>query len=248
MGSSEERSVERDDTIRRFSDLWLLSLLLAGASPLVGQGRAPAPPLNTAEPVESITARGCRSTSSRTGGNGTERARFVARQERLAASLEAGAIRLSLAARSAAGVAGIRGRVATKRSSPARSGAAAITTFHRQRSQTMAIERARLWRGALSRPVPGCRSSRAATRRAAGVQDLLLAPGADLEPVVIRTAGASNMVIEADGTLMLETAAGPLRQSAPIDMGGTAGRNHATAREPLPEDRRAAIRLRGSRP
>jgi hypothetical protein len=46
--------------------------------------------------------------------------------------------------------------------------------------------------------------------------DILLAPGADLEQVVIRTGGTSGMHIEAGGTLTLETAAGQLRQDAPV--------------------------------
>jgi hypothetical protein len=45
--------------------------------------------------------------------------------------------------------------------------------------------------------------------------DLLLAPGADLRQVVIRIDGASAMKVDADGTLIVDTPAGPLRQTAP---------------------------------
>jgi hypothetical protein len=45
--------------------------------------------------------------------------------------------------------------------------------------------------------------------------DLLLAPGADLRQIVIRTDGASAMNVDTDGTLILDTAAGRLRQTAP---------------------------------
>jgi hypothetical protein len=45
--------------------------------------------------------------------------------------------------------------------------------------------------------------------------DLLVAPGADVDQVLIRTEGTSGIQIGPDGTLILETAAGPLRQSAP---------------------------------
>jgi hypothetical protein len=45
--------------------------------------------------------------------------------------------------------------------------------------------------------------------------DVLLAPGADLQQVVIRAIGISGMDVDADGGLILHTAAGPLRQTAP---------------------------------
>jgi hypothetical protein len=46
--------------------------------------------------------------------------------------------------------------------------------------------------------------------------DVLLGPHADLEQVVIRTVGVAGLEITADGGLILETAAGPLRQTAPV--------------------------------
>ena len=46
--------------------------------------------------------------------------------------------------------------------------------------------------------------------------DVLLAPHADLEQVVIRTVGATGLEIAADGGLVLQTPAGPLRQTAPL--------------------------------
>lgn len=45
--------------------------------------------------------------------------------------------------------------------------------------------------------------------------DLLLAAGADLSHVVIRAEGASEIATRPDGSLVLETAAGPLRQDSP---------------------------------
>lgn len=46
--------------------------------------------------------------------------------------------------------------------------------------------------------------------------DVLLSPGADLDAVAIRAGGASGLRIDADGALILRTAAGELRQSAPV--------------------------------
>jgi hypothetical protein len=45
--------------------------------------------------------------------------------------------------------------------------------------------------------------------------DLLLAPGADLSKIVIRADGASGIATRPDGSLVLETTAGPLRQTLP---------------------------------
>jgi hypothetical protein len=45
--------------------------------------------------------------------------------------------------------------------------------------------------------------------------DILLAPGADLEQVVIQTEGSEEVSIGPDGALTLQTAAGPLRQTPP---------------------------------
>ncbi len=55
--------------------------------------------------------------------------------------------------------------------------------------------------------------------REAGEQleyDLILAPGTDLEKVVIRADGASALEVAADGSLMMRTAAGKLRQTPPL--------------------------------
>jgi hypothetical protein len=46
--------------------------------------------------------------------------------------------------------------------------------------------------------------------------DVLLRPHADLEQVVIRTVGVTSLEIAADGGLILQTAAGALRQTAPV--------------------------------
>ncbi|HYP26782.1 MAG TPA: hypothetical protein VE262_08695 [Blastocatellia bacterium] len=45
--------------------------------------------------------------------------------------------------------------------------------------------------------------------------DLILAPGASLDEVVVRADGASRLEVAGDGSLILETAAGPLRQTPP---------------------------------
>jgi hypothetical protein len=55
--------------------------------------------------------------------------------------------------------------------------------------------------------------------REAGEQleyDLLLAPGADLEKVVIRADGTTAIEVADDGSLMMRTAAGKLRQTPPL--------------------------------
>ena len=46
--------------------------------------------------------------------------------------------------------------------------------------------------------------------------DVLLRPYADLEQVIVRAAGATGLEIAADGALIIQTAAGPLRQTAPV--------------------------------
>ena len=62
--------------------------------------------------------------------------------------------------------------------------------------------------------------------------ELRLAPGADLEHVVIRADGASNVHIAADGSLVLATSNGSLEQSAP------------TTWEELPDGHRRALASR----
>src|SRR5262249_14424612 len=44
----------------------------------------------------------------------------------------------------------------------------------------------------------------------------LLQPGDDLGKVVVRADGASGLALAADGSLTVQTAAGPLRQTAPV--------------------------------
>ena len=46
--------------------------------------------------------------------------------------------------------------------------------------------------------------------------DVLVEPGADLAPVVIRCEGASALRLAADGALEMETGAGPMRQAVPV--------------------------------
>jgi hypothetical protein len=45
--------------------------------------------------------------------------------------------------------------------------------------------------------------------------DVLVSPGADLEQVIIDVEGAEELRLEADGTLVIETALGPVRQPPP---------------------------------
>ncbi|MEW6745176.1 MAG: SBBP repeat-containing protein [Planctomycetota bacterium] len=45
--------------------------------------------------------------------------------------------------------------------------------------------------------------------------DLLLEPGADLDPVIVRCEGAQSLGLDEEGTLVVETAAGPLKQPRP---------------------------------
>lgn len=55
--------------------------------------------------------------------------------------------------------------------------------------------------------------------REAGEQleyDLILAPGADLDKVVIRAGGTTALEVADDGSLMMQTAAGKLRQTPPL--------------------------------
>ena len=175
-------------------------LLLAGASPLDGQERAPSPPPNTAEPVESITVSGLPVDFVENRGQWDSAATFVARQGRLAASLEAGAVRLSLAADRPADVS-----LTFDGASPQ-----ATLTGEQRRSGHYNFfigNDPRRWRSNV--PAFGAVRYRGlyegvdlrVLQRGGRLEyDLLLAPGANLDPVVIRTAGASNMVIEADGS------------------------------------------------
>ena len=183
-------------------------LLLAGASPLDGQG--------TAEPVASVTVPGLPVDFVENRGQWHSAATFIARHGRMAASLEAGAITVSLAADRPAEVS-LTFDGASKQ--------ATLTGEERRRGHYNFFMGSdpRTWRsnvptfGAVRyRGLYQGVDLRVLQRDGRLAYDLLLAPGASLDPIVIRTTGASDMLIEADGTLVLETAAGPLRQTAPL--------------------------------
>jgi hypothetical protein len=183
-------------------------LLLAGALPLDGQGRA--------EPVGALTVSGLPADFVENRGQWDSAATFIARQGRMAASLEAGAITLSLAADRPAEVT-LTFDGASKQ--------ATLTGEEKRRGHYNFFigNDSRTWRsnvptfGAVRyRGLYEGVDLRVLQRDGRLTYDLLLAPGASLEPVVISVAGASNMLIEADGSLVIETTAGPLRQSAPI--------------------------------
>ena len=46
--------------------------------------------------------------------------------------------------------------------------------------------------------------------------DWILAPGADLTAIVVRVEGGEGLSIDSDGSLMIETALGPIRQAVPV--------------------------------
>src|SRR5262249_58620992 len=46
--------------------------------------------------------------------------------------------------------------------------------------------------------------------------DLILAPGASLDRVVVRCEGTEGIEVEPDGSLAMKTALGPIRQSRPV--------------------------------
>src|SRR2546425_4325558 len=188
-----------------------ISLILLGASALDGQriasSRWPAAPASLAGlPLDFVENRGQWDSS----------ATFVAHQGRLAASLEPGGVRLLLAGDRPAEVS-LTFDGASKDAIP--------TGEERRNGQYNFFigNDPRKWRSNV--PAFGVVRYRGLYQ---GVDlrmlhrdgkleyDLLLAPGADLERVVIRTDGASGMQVGADGALTLETAAGPLRQRAPV--------------------------------
>jgi hypothetical protein len=191
--------------------LLVLSLTVVSASALDSQRRNPqsagdALGLIAALPLDFVEAR----------GQGDETARFVARHGRFAASLEPRAIRLFLAGARSADVAltfegasedvSITGEAERK----SRYNFFIGNDSQKWRSNVPAFGGVR-YRG-LYRDV----DLRVHQRDGRLEYDVVLAPGADLETVVVRTSGTSGMQIDADGDLILETAAGPLRQRAPL--------------------------------
>ena len=69
--------------------------------------------------------------------------------------------------------------------------------------------------------------------------DLLCDPGADLSAVVVKVEGADRLVIDKDGSLVIKTPLGPIRQPKPDDLGVPVGRYASRAVE-------CALRLAGS--
>src|SRR2546425_5204240 len=188
-----------------------ISLILLGASALDGQRMAPSRRTATSGslaglPLDFVENRGQWDSS----------ATFVAHQGRLAASLEPGGVRLLLAGDRPAEVS-LTFDGASKDAIP--------TGEERRNGQYNFFigNDPRKWRsnvpafGAVRyRGLYQGVDLRVLHRDGKLEYDLLLAPGADLERVVIRTDGASGMQVGADGALTLETAAGPLRQRAPV--------------------------------
>src|SRR6266850_1116866 len=186
-----------------------ITLILLGASALDGRriASSPATPASLAGlPLDFVENRGQWDSS----------ATFVAHQGRLTASLEPGAVRLRLAGDRPAEVS-LMFDGASKDATPAGEERrnAHYNFFigndsRKWRSNVPAFAAVR-YRG-LYQGV----DLRVLHRDGQLEYDLLLTPGADLERVVIRTGGASGMQVGADGALTLETAAGPLRQRAPV--------------------------------
>ena len=187
------------------------SLILLGASALDGQ-RITTPSGTSASdafsrrPIEFVENRG------QWGGM----ALFVARQGPMTASVEAEAIRLRLAAERPAEVSLTFEGASKEALVEGESGRAGRYNFfigndsRKWRSNVAAFGAVR-YRGLY----PGV-DLRVLQRGGRLEYEVLLAPGADLDQIVIRTEGASGMTIGADGTLTLETPARPLRQTAPV--------------------------------
>ena len=191
--------------------LLVLSLTLVSASALDSQRRNPRPAIDAVGLVAALPLDFVESD-----GHGDEAARFVARHGRFAASLEPRAIRLSLAgARSADVTLTFEGAsedviVTGETERNGRYNFFIGNDSQKWRSNVPAFGEVR-YRG-LYRDV----DLRVHQRDGRLEYDVVLAPGADLEAVIVRTSGTSGMQIDADGDLILETAAGPLRQRAPL--------------------------------
>ena len=186
-------------------------LLVASTSPHAGGPGAPAP----AAATESLALAGLPLDFVENGGQWDGPSSFVARQGPVAAFIEPGAVRMAIAAEQPADVrltfdgADKDAPVAGEHLRDGRYNFFVGNDSRKWRSNVRAFGAVR-YRGLYDDI-----DLRVLQRDGRIAYDLLLAPGADLRKVVIRAEGASAMKVDADGTLILETAAGPLRQTAP---------------------------------
>ena len=191
-------------------------LLFATAAPFASQREASSPTLDTPDAHESVTLSALPLDFVENRGQWDGPAAFMARQGRMAASLDAGGVRLLLTADRPTEVsltfAGASKEVVLT-GEEMRSGRYNFfigNDREKWRSNVAAFGAVR-YRGLYDGV-----DLRVLQRSGRLEYDMLLAPGADLAQVVIRTEGTSGIQIESDGALILETAAGPLRQSAPV--------------------------------
>jgi hypothetical protein len=187
-------------------------VLVAGASPRAG-GAGTALPAPKA--TESIALAGLSLDFVENQGQWDGASRFVARQGPVAASIEPGAVRLTMAGEHPTDVrltfdgAATGATLAGEQLRDGRYNFFVGNDSRKWRSNVRAFGAVR-YRGLYDGV-----DLRVLQRDGRIAYDLLLAPGADLRQVVIRTDGASAIKVDADGTLVLDTAAGPLRQTAP---------------------------------
>ena len=186
-------------------------LLIAGASPRAHD----AAPRRSTETIAPIALASLQLDFVENRGQWDVRSRFVARQGPVAASIEPGAVRIVTSGEQPAGVvlsfegAATDATIAGEQVRDGRYNFFVGNDARKWRSNVRAFGAVRyrgLYEGVDLRVVQ--RDGRMA-------YDLLLAPGADLDQVVIRAGGASAITLESGGTLVLDTAAGPLRQTAP---------------------------------
>src|SRR6185436_18998027 len=168
-------------------------LLFADASPSADPRTTSSHTPDRSETSASIALSGLPVDFVENRGQWAGPAAFVARQGRMAASLEPGAVKVHLA-----GEAMRTGRYNFFVGDDPRKWQSNVPAFG-------AVRYRGLYDGI---------DLRVLQREGRIEYDVLLAPGADLEQVVIRAEGASEMKVDTDGTLVLETAAGPLRQTA----------------------------------
>jgi hypothetical protein len=186
-------------------------LILLRASTIDGQRMPPAPGTTSSGSIAGLPLDFVENRGQWDGS-----AVFVARQGRMAASLETGAIRLRLQADRPTEV---------SLSFDGASKEAQLIGEHRRPGQYNFFigSDPQKWRSSV--PTFGAVRYRGLyqgvdlrvhQRNGRLEYDLLLAPGADLYQVVVRIDGTSGMTVGPDGTLILETTAGSLRQSAPV--------------------------------
>jgi hypothetical protein len=191
-------------------------LLFASASPVAGQRMASSPADDRPDAHESVTLSGLPLDFVENRGQWDGSAAFVARQGRLAASLEPGAVKLLLTADRPT-------EVSLTFAGASKEAVLTGEEIRRGRYNFFIGNDRQKWRSNVSafgavryRGLYEGVDLRVLQQSGRLEYDVLLAPGADLAQVVIRTEGTSGIQIDADGTLILETAAGPLRQSAPV--------------------------------